>query len=295
MIEGQSDERGHMESFYNSTNEVAILRERIEELSRIRVGFSAHLGSSLYEATKDDQRFRWGRESLYDGIALCDAERERLLTRIEELESAVAVGEPSVGAEAPITVVEEEPERIWPDPAPEKEDVLEEAEVEQAVEQDVEDDVVVPVPEELPQTAEDEATVVAPEPDVAELVAEEALASEIEEEQASDSSSASDVREEAPFEQYDVVQPVAEEPAQQDDELAAGALVVEEEKPAEDCCPTCGSRIKQGDRFCMVCGTCLVAAEPTEPEPKPTPGACPNCGAPIDPSFKFCMSCGHRL
>lgn len=74
-----------MGSYYGESHDLEVLKERIEELSRIRQGFAAHLGNSLYEATKDNEELRWGRESLYDGISACDAERERILQRIAKL------------------------------------------------------------------------------------------------------------------------------------------------------------------------------------------------------------------
>lgn len=78
-----------MGSYYENTNDIEILRQRIDELARIRTGFAAHLGSSLYEVTKGIDEFRWGRESLYDGIAMCDREHQRLLERMHSLEENV--------------------------------------------------------------------------------------------------------------------------------------------------------------------------------------------------------------
>ena len=95
-----------MGSFYNDSNQVAVLRERITELARIRQGFATHLGASLYEATKDNEALRWGRESLYDGIAMCDNERQRLLAKIADLEQK-AVAPSYVPMPAPEEVVQE--------------------------------------------------------------------------------------------------------------------------------------------------------------------------------------------
>lgn len=83
-----------MGGFYEGTNNVELLKARVEELARIRQGFVTHLGSSLYEATRDMPDLRWGRESLYDGIALCDKERERMLRLIDEAEKAASTVEP---------------------------------------------------------------------------------------------------------------------------------------------------------------------------------------------------------
>ncbi|MDO4537436.1 MAG: hypothetical protein Q4B54_04685, partial [Coriobacteriales bacterium] len=121
-------------SFYESTDQVAILRERLRELSRIRSGFATHLGSSLYEATKDDEELRWGRESLYDGIAMCDEERERVLKAIAEIElglspeppAASVVAEPEVELEETVVF-----EQVAPEPeVPEAEAFAEVVEVE---------------------------------------------------------------------------------------------------------------------------------------------------------------------
>lgn len=104
-----------MRTFYETTDEVQLLRERIGELSKIRQGFATHLGSSLYDATKDNDELRWGRESLYDGIAMCDAERARLLSRIEALEGGERpdVAEAAadvVGPDEPALAVEDRPQ-----------------------------------------------------------------------------------------------------------------------------------------------------------------------------------------
>lgn len=80
-----------MSSYYDESQNISVLRERIEELSRIRQGFATHLGNSLYEATKDNEELRWGRESLYDGISACDAERERIKERIAALTESASV------------------------------------------------------------------------------------------------------------------------------------------------------------------------------------------------------------
>lgn len=63
------------------------LRGRIDELELIRQGFACHLGASLYDTTKDMPEMREGRETLYDGIARCDAELERTRALISEIEA----------------------------------------------------------------------------------------------------------------------------------------------------------------------------------------------------------------
>ena len=64
---------------------IAELRNRMAEATKRRERFCAQLGSSLYEATRENPILRMGREELYDGIAQCDAEREAFQRRIDEI------------------------------------------------------------------------------------------------------------------------------------------------------------------------------------------------------------------
>ena len=115
--------------FYETSNEIDVLRARIAELSRIREGFATHLGSSLYEATKNNENLRWGRESLYDGIAACDDERARLNERIDALlKEREAAHEDAAEAPEPVDAPEltEAPELAE---VPEAEDAAELADV----------------------------------------------------------------------------------------------------------------------------------------------------------------------
>lgn len=63
------------------------LKAEISEISRRRQDLAMQLGTSLYEATKNDPAFRSGREALYSGIANCDAERDRRLAEIARIEA----------------------------------------------------------------------------------------------------------------------------------------------------------------------------------------------------------------
>jgi class 3 adenylate cyclase len=47
-------------------------------------------------------------------------------------------------------------------------------------------------------------------------------------------------------------------------------------------CPSCGSEVREGAKFCNQCGTALALA-------------CPTCGEPYQPGQKFCEECGTRL
>lgn len=49
-------------------------------------------------------------------------------------------------------------------------------------------------------------------------------------------------------------------------------------------CPSCGTPIPDGAKFCMNCG-----------QPRPTARFCPECGAKAQDDAKFCMSCGTKL
>jgi Double zinc ribbon len=52
-------------------------------------------------------------------------------------------------------------------------------------------------------------------------------------------------------------------------------------------CPSCGTGLMDGARFCAGCGKPVQA-----PEVKPS---CPGCGKPVLAGHKFCGGCGHRL
>lgn len=65
-------------------------------------------------------------------------------------------------------------------------------------------------------------------------------------------------------------------------------------------CPNCGSQVRDGAKFCQVCGSLLSQAAPAASKPAPTatsePMVCPKCGAPrTSPKQKFCGKCGTRF
>ena len=62
------------------------LNARINELNKQRQSLAAQLGASLYDATKDDDALRQGREALYDGIANVDSECEDCKRQIAALD-----------------------------------------------------------------------------------------------------------------------------------------------------------------------------------------------------------------
>lgn len=63
------------------------LKNRINEIQKRRRDLAAQLGASLYEVTKDKGEFHEGRESIYEAISLCDAERDDCQCQIEKLEA----------------------------------------------------------------------------------------------------------------------------------------------------------------------------------------------------------------
>lgn len=63
------------------------LKSKLADLTSQRTDLAAQLGASLYEATKGDPTFTQGRESLYDGIAAVDEQREALQAELTEIEA----------------------------------------------------------------------------------------------------------------------------------------------------------------------------------------------------------------
>lgn len=273
-----------MTNFYTASDDVAVLRERIEELARIRQDYAASLGSSLFAATKNNDSLRWGRESLYNGIANCDEERDALLKRIAELSEpwkyAVKAGAPEgslVVVDAP--EVEDSPD-VNNDADAEveiesKPEVEPEAEVEIDVLPAYDADLVEGEPEDEPQPeleTEHEGEAQAP--------------IDLESFFASDPSSVDDTTN-ISLDQTAVTEAIAEpeaavhEPVSETPEETAVPEMLDGIP-----CPTCGTVALPGQRFCMECGTKL---------PEPASNVCPHCGSPTEPSFRFCMECGYRL
>ncbi len=54
-------------------------------------------------------------------------------------------------------------------------------------------------------------------------------------------------------------------------------------------CPTCGSEIEPGARFCSNCGA-AVRPPATGFDDRPT--LCPTCGSEMEPGARFCPNCG---
>ena len=285
-----------MSSFYESTDEIAILHERISELARIRQGFAAHLGSSLYEVTKDDENLRWGRESLYDGIALCDRERERLLERIAELQrhDSSMIEEPedaSINAdESPsATLPDEDEEQVLPSPF---DDALENVSLEPEPEPEPEplsndtflshseDDsgFVLDAPAELLTTDEEESLA---QQDELETIPDNPLGFEFEslfdmetEPKPTLDPKVDVVPDEDPFD--DIVT------ARMPEQMSSPETVVDDPRPAihmpgsifhearsphspQKVCLTCGAAILDGNVFCMKCGSPVAQEEREEP------------------------------
>lgn len=57
-------------------------------------------------------------------------------------------------------------------------------------------------------------------------------------------------------------------------------------------CLKCGRELKEGQKFCMKCGT-PVSTNPKQPAARQmTAAVCSKCGNPLKPGQKFCMKCG---
>ena len=68
------------------TARIVKLKSGLNDAIKRRQSFTAQLGASLYEVTREDAKLREGREGLYDAIAQIDIERERLQAEIDQLE-----------------------------------------------------------------------------------------------------------------------------------------------------------------------------------------------------------------
>ena len=54
------------------------LRKQLGDLTKQRQNLAAQLGATLYEQTKDNAQFTVGRESLYNGIANIDVQKQAI-------------------------------------------------------------------------------------------------------------------------------------------------------------------------------------------------------------------------
>ncbi len=265
-----------MSEYYLDSTDLGVLNERVAELSRIRQDFATHLGSSLYEVTKDDDRLRWGRESLYNGIADCDKEREAILKRIADLEPA------------PVSEVEEEEQTVS------MLDLESDATIVMSVqpEPEVTAEPVTEVETESEPMTEPEP-MVDPEPT---MVMPSVSVSEPEPEPEPEPE-ATFVPKPEPEPELSFTQQL--EPIPAPEPVTVPSFVPQPTQvnaPTGIACPNCGAIASVGDKFCMECGTALnTGEEPTPAYAQPTPSICPACGNPVDPSFKFCMTCGHKL
>lgn len=72
------------------------LQGQLNDVNKRRQGLAAQLGASLYDVTKDNPEMREGRESLFEGIARCDEERESLQRELNEIEQLSAASAAAV-------------------------------------------------------------------------------------------------------------------------------------------------------------------------------------------------------
>lgn len=68
------------------TSDQVRLKGQMSDANRRRQNLAAQLGASLYELTRNDPRFRAGREALFDGIAAIDAERMQIQAELDRIE-----------------------------------------------------------------------------------------------------------------------------------------------------------------------------------------------------------------
>jgi hypothetical protein len=65
------------------------------------------------------------------------------------------------------------------------------------------------------------------------------------------------------------------------------------------CCPRCQAEVKDGMRFCQICGFKLIEEPKIEPKPveekRVAAVLCRKCRAPVAPGLKFCEACGAPL
>ena len=73
------------------TSRSAKLKMQLNESLKRRQSLAAQLGASLYETTKEDDGLRAGRESLYDGIAEIDRQRESITSELRQIEAQAAL------------------------------------------------------------------------------------------------------------------------------------------------------------------------------------------------------------
>jgi hypothetical protein len=67
--------------------------------------------------------------------------------------------------------------------------------------------------------------------------------------------------------------------------------------PPPTICPTCGSTLPPGQRFCGNCGadSQMTAIPPVASPFAPPATICPNCGRPAVPGQKYCQGCGNAI
>lgn len=63
------------------------LRSQLNDINKQRAALAAQLGASLYDVTRNDPAFTAGRETLYEGIAQIDAQRDQLQAELDKIEA----------------------------------------------------------------------------------------------------------------------------------------------------------------------------------------------------------------
>lgn len=88
------------------TSKSARLKLQMNDLVRERRELAAQLGASLYDAVKNDEELRRGRETLFDSIAYIDERRASIQNELEQIEAeAIAAREAADAAAAAAQVL----------------------------------------------------------------------------------------------------------------------------------------------------------------------------------------------
>lgn len=282
------------------------IKSQLNDVTKRRQQLAAQLGASLYDVTKDDPTYRAGRESIYDGIAACDAERDSYNAQIAELDrqeqqAQVAAqtiecpqchtrcaatdtfcsgcGKPIAEMQAPAPAPAPATGKVCPHcNAP----VGEEDVFCMSCGKRVDEPAAAPAPEPVPAPA-------APVPPAPEPVGESvppapvpAPPAPVEPAPAPEPVAAPEPAAEKPVGSDAVSEPVGDEaPAAPAEEPAPEPIAAPAPEPQPEHAP----------------------ASAPAPEPKPAPAwapepaepQCPSCHAPVKVTDTFCMKCGTRL
>lgn len=61
---------------------------------------------------------------------------------------------------------------------------------------------------------------------------------------------------------------------------------------ADALCSKCNTPLKEGAKFCRICGTPVAPKSPVQVQAPPAPALCSKCSALLEEDAKFCTKCG---